>query len=535
MRRLFVFGSLAFMVLVMGSSALATLSKGERKTLRKNLAVYLDPGQDNESRAKAMEWMARLFDRKPKELADVKQLVEIVRGAADRNRVRHRNGALNPGVLDPAMHGMKELKVKFPYLVSVPKKYRAGVNDRAWPLILCINDQGQTAQDYLDTHWADPEIRARYLIACLEFSYDDIEVKKEETVKEGDVVRLVEKKEKRPFAWETEPARAQFWFTFWKLMIREYKVDPDRVILDGQGRGATGALTFASGATWRFAGLIVRGGDWSAPTIDNFSHIPVLLLPGEKTGEAGKKTMEALKKALAETKNVTEMAAGDPAKLLAWLDGCVRERHPVPSRWVQTWPPGEDRSQLGYWCMIKGRYDRDRPAEISIGPKQEGKIEITAKNVREFTLFVNDLLVDLGRRFDVVVNGEKVRTVKLERSLDEFLRHGFCFEGGKPPYDMGCVFTGEVRDIQVPPPPKEEKKPDEGKKEEGSKKEGEKPEAGKKEEKKPEGAKPGEQKPGEQKPAEQKPGEQKPGEQKPAGEGGGKKDEGAGKAPSAGD
>jgi hypothetical protein len=108
--------------------------------------------------------------------------------------------------------------------------------------------------------------------------------------------------------------------------------------------------------------------------------------------------------------------------------------------------------RTGYWVSINQTFTED-PAEATVtADKRKGKIEITTVNVKEFDLYLNDLLVDIDKEFELFVNGESRGKFELERSAEQFVSHLMT----KSPRDLGCVFTAEMIDIEITPPPSEE-------------------------------------------------------------------------------
>ncbi len=153
-------------------------------------------------------------------------------------------------------------------------------------------------------------------------------------------------------------------------------------------------------------------------------------------------------------------------KLLEWLDGCVRNRYPLPSRWVRV----DSSERTGYWVSINRTFSEE-PAEVTVkANSRKAKIEISTVNVADFDLYVNDLLVDLDKEFELIVNGESRGKMRLERSAEQLIMHLMT----NSPRDLGCVFTAEITGIVIEAPPaKDDGDKDDGAKDDGGK-EGEK-------------------------------------------------------------
>jgi hypothetical protein len=458
----------------------AKLSRGDQAKLKKFLADFLDRFAPPEKRDDALQSFSDFFAdrRRSKSLKDVEELGQLLTSSITRSR---RKDGFQERELDLADIGVQGKDTKFKLAVSVPKGYQWSQQAPAWPLILCLPDRGQTATQFLDTYWKADAVRDAYIIAVIDCDYSDIKEEKQKEVKEDGKVTLEKVVEEVPFTWDSTPALHQFWGGFVLLMQREYKVDPNRVILDGAGFGSTGTLRFGAGGTWRFSGLIHRGGELDSPLLQNLAYIPVLVMPYAGASEGAAKTIETLQ--AVEGSKVTQAPkdeatgtiaaawdcgkADQGAELLAWLETCRRQRYPLPSRWVST---AKDY-QLGYWFSITGRFDGAKPAELAIdADRSSRRVNIESKNVSQFTLFLNDLLVDMDKPFEVYVNGEKVWEGQKERSAEQLLTHAMI----RAPADPGAIFTNKIHRIEIAAPPEQPKEEGEDKEEGESDKDEEK-------------------------------------------------------------
>jgi len=449
MRRLLICISVVAVTLAT-TSAIARLSGADQKKIRRYMGAYLDPadGKERQRNEALRDFNDHFTDRKADQLKEVEVLLELLAHAGERPK--HDDGVHRKTVkLDEKGEETAE------YVISVPRKYR-GSGD-AWPLVVCLPDEGQSAEDYLDTYWASEDIRDEYLIAVMDFDYGKIKkVENQQVEDEEGRIKFKQVEVEVPFSWEESQAIGQFWLTLLDAMVKTFHVNPNRVILDGAGMGSSGALQFGAGVSWRFAGLIVRGGAYSGAALENLNHIPVLAYPYATAGEEAEETLKRIE---SHREDGLDRAGDDDAwggkdedggaKLLDWLNGCVRNRHPVPSTWVATKPS----EHFGYWCFIRKRHDREQPARIRIeSDRKENKVQITTENVAEFNLYLNDLLVDLDEQFEVWINGEMIGEFQKERSPDQLLAHAFAHEDGSPPNDPGCIFVNELTGIEVAEP-----------------------------------------------------------------------------------
>jgi hypothetical protein len=445
------------LLLVMGSTAMAKLTGGDIATIKKLLAAYFDV--TNADRGEAKVKLAEYLNTKNrvKELADVEQLAEILADAP----VRENPSRL--GVVETLDWSLKDLGItKFPYVVSLPKKYSGSVRSAPWPMIVCLPDKGEKAEDHMEKYWKSQAVRDQYVIVVLGYKYDDVRVTKQRTVTEekgenDKVVRVEEYEEKVPFSWTNAPERKfalqRFWASVARFQMADYKIDPNRIILAGSGFGADGVLNYAIGSAWRFSGLVLTGGTSASAALPNVAHLPVLAYAAEAAGDESAKTHATLKTLLGD-KYVAADASAEwgggtaegGAKLLEWLGTCVRNRYPLPSKWTKT----DDAERTGYWLSINKTFTEE-PAEATIAVAK-GKIEITTVNVAQFDLYLNDLLVNLDKEFELIVNGENRGKFTRDRSPEQFISHLV----SNSPRDLGCVFTAEMTELEVERPPAED-------------------------------------------------------------------------------
>jgi hypothetical protein len=312
----------------------------------------------------------------------------------------------------------------------------------------------------MEKYWKNKDIRESYLIAVIGFDYSDLEVEEQKEIKDDDgKVHMEAVKVKTPFSWDRVEAYIRFWKHIYNLQLREFKVNPNRIIVDGVGFGREGVMEFASGSAWRLAGVIDRGLESDKPVVQNLQYMKVLYLPSAASEKPSDKMKEMLGGALTEgTVDAAWSASsedGGAASLKQWLDSCVRARYPLPCKWVAN----ERAQDFGYWTFVTRRFDANSPVEISVAAdKAKNQVLVTCTNVAQFTLYVNDDLVDMDKAVTLVVNGKEGKPVTLTRSADQLLAHSFAHNDGKLPRDPGCVFTNEIRDVAVAAPPKEEKK-----------------------------------------------------------------------------
>lgn len=469
MKRLFVFFLVAATTLG-STAAVASLSRGDKSKLGRYLTVALNPFAEEKDRQENWKKFTEFFgDRNEKDLAEVEDLTELLANSTERPTQRSGQYMMQ---CDLSKLGRRSNE-KWDYFVNVPKRYSAAASADAWPLIVVLPDKGQKLEDAMEKYWKNEEIRDGYLIAVISMDYSDIEETQTKEVEDDDgKIKLKPVTVKVPFHWDSKQALFRFWTHLINLQLHDFKVNPNRVILDGIGIGREGAVTLAAGTAWRFGGLIDRGLAPDGPVAQNLSHLSVLFYPDaaapakDGEGEDAKAPVDRMKEAVGDMLTVAgddaAWSAGSEeggASLLEWMNGCKRQRYPLPSKWMITnW----DTQQFGYWVLVSNRFEMDQPSEITISSERKSNtVKVDTKNVARFTLFLNDLLVDLTKPVKLVINGEARPEVTVKRSAENLLLHAYAHADGLDPRDPGCVFTAEMRNIEVAPPPapKEEPKP----------------------------------------------------------------------------
>lgn len=185
--------------------------------------------------------------------------------------------------------------------------------------------------------------------------------------------------------------------------VRHYHVDFDRVVLDGGPE----VLLAASSQPVTFAGFVLRDGTLSkaqADTVTNFAHVPVYVVESQKA------LGEALK--TAGHPNVT--IGDDGETLIKWIK---ERKRTVPTEF--TWRLNGPEHQFAHWINCEQVQWRAPKRELKVKvDKEKNEIQIEAIAVAEISLFLNDEIVDLGKKVRVVVNGHLERDETVTRSLD---------------------------------------------------------------------------------------------------------------------
>ncbi|HEB53245.1 MAG TPA: hypothetical protein ENI87_08335 [bacterium] len=200
------------------------------------------------------------------------------------------------------------------------------------------------------------------------------------------------------------------------FVMHNYNVDRARVFLDCGHEACGYGLRLATLFPDRFAGVILRD---PVPVdelrLGNLLGLPILMLETD----ANRQVVRALEQRIGETcpGTVTVLAAkgayphkesGDD--ILAWMSD--KKRDMTPKHVVIE--PNHDRFQRAYWVNIlvadslltTGPDEKPR-IEVQ-ADRESNRITVDARGVERFELLLNDDLIDLGKKFTVVINGKAV-------------------------------------------------------------------------------------------------------------------------------
>src|SRR5262249_47979186 len=176
-----------------------------------------------------------------------------------------------------------------------------------------------------------------------------------------------------------------------------------------------------------FAGLILRPPDADAVADLRFGSLngkAVLLLSSPDTAAACAKLKERIDALTKDSCTVLETTDAYPFKAATpeiekWLAGVKRDL----MRTHVVLEPNHDRWHDGYWVKIgtmeslQGGVPGKLPRLEVDADRANNRITVKAVGIEQFTLLLNDALVDLDKEFTVIVNG-KAMTQKRSRSLN---------------------------------------------------------------------------------------------------------------------
>jgi len=307
------------------------------------------------------------------------------------------------------------------YALYVPSSYSP---DRSYPLIVCLHGAGFTGQAYLD-RWV-PRLEDRYILAC-------------PTLAMG--------------AWWTRFGEELVLETMRSVQL-QYHVDPDRIFLTGMSNGGIGAWIIGMHYADVFAGIAPMASgldDVLFPFVENLVNTPVYVIHGAKDRIMPVQLSRDLVKEMERLgiqyhyreHHWTHPHAGghffprqELPDLISWFDEQKREPWPRQVSLVR------DATHLT--PLSWARIDRTEPivafSENLIDRRDEfitGRvyatlhaaivgsniIEVKTTLVRQYTLFLNETLVDYSQPIVVRTNGvqsfEGIVVPSIETMLQE--------------------------------------------------------------------------------------------------------------------
>lgn len=187
-------------------------------------------------------------------------------------------------------------------------------------------------------------------------------------------------------------------------------VDPDRVLLRGQGEGVALAAYIAQHSPDRFAGLLLDRGGGKGP-------LPAPAPEGGGAAPEGLFSNERIRNLLAidARESGAEAGAEFARRVAEWAAGARRDLHPhaialaidrpVPMRcfWLRAVP--QARSEVDVEVGARAARGLRRLARITATVEADNLVRVQAENVAAFDLFVDPEVLDLRKPLRVGVNG----------------------------------------------------------------------------------------------------------------------------------
>lgn len=290
------------------------------------------------------------------------------------------------------------------YSLSVPQSYEP---TRAYALVVCLHGAGFTGEAYLD-RWKS-RLGEGYILVC-------------PTYPAG--------------AWFTRRAEDLVLATV-RAVQQRYRIDPNRIFLSGMSNGGIGAWLIGMHHAPMFAGLAPMASgidDVLFPFLENLRATPVYIIHGSQDQVM---PVELSRKLAGELKNLgypfiyrehdrTHAMAGghffpreELPDLVKWFDNrrrtsvpkaltVVRDAsHLLPFGWVRI----DATDQIASFSedLIDKRDDSIRQrayARLTVQVTGPNRIDVRTDHVRQYTLFLNEDLVDLSRPIVITTDGQ---------------------------------------------------------------------------------------------------------------------------------
>ncbi|HVS18402.1 MAG TPA: hypothetical protein VMT18_07375, partial [Planctomycetota bacterium] len=284
------------------------------------------------------------------------------------------------------------------YTLLLPADYRP--SSGPYPLVLVAppekDGKPMTGEQFLQESWSDGALRQGLVLAVVHMPENADSWSK--LFVDGD-------------AGQRTPGGLSNLMTAYADVLQTVTIDPDRVYAAGRGRGVEAVMALGATFPQNFAGVIGQMGSPGTVVWQNLSNLPVLLQGG---GADATTYAESVKGAGYD--NVTLEADVKDDGLLAWI-----QDHPrVPNPTKVVLHPGAPIPTRAYWLGVpptaveEGTYVQ---AEVD---RAANTITVQGQGVRSVTLYFNDILVDMDKPIQVVLNGQSQEVV-VPRSLDDYL------------------------------------------------------------------------------------------------------------------
>lgn len=218
---------------------------------------------------------------------------------------------------------------------------------------------------------------------------------------------------------------------------RRLHIDRERLVLVCSGTAAQVGVRVVATAPDRFAGLVLWAPS-AAPAgqFDNLGLVPILVVVEGPTNSVATSTHSML----AEVNEATALRSWEAqsAEVGAWVRAQRRDLFRPRVAFVME----DDALVDGFWLKVDAAdfssAAGERRAGIeAVADRSTNTITVTAKHVDQFTLLLNDAIVDLDRAIVIDINGMKA-TLRRVRSFE------FLLESVFQRFDPGYVFTTAI-------------------------------------------------------------------------------------------
>jgi hypothetical protein len=294
------------------------------------------------------------------------------------------------------------------YELWAPSKYNQKTGP--YPLIICLPGASASPAEHIEKRWASSEVRDTAIVVSIE---------------------LPENAEH----WATlglrgDPKNAGgigILLSIYGDVRDRYAIDHDRVFLVGEGTAAVEAV-MKIGNTFpdRFAGVVGISGDAAEISPDNFWNLPSYF-----AGGGGKAT--AFAKACKDAGQLEPVIAPEAKEADIWGWMTANPRRSNPAELVLR--AGSPFPNKAYWVEIPPRDDSSVARLVAKADRDSNTITIDSEGITSVTLYFNDILVDLDKPVEVIVNGLKIKD-QIPRNFNSMMEQIY-----KGRSDPGKIYT----------------------------------------------------------------------------------------------
>lgn len=336
----------------------------------------------------------------------------------------------------------------FRYAIHVPEVYDPA---KPWPLLVTLHGANMGGDPNAGTSWIQTWLRCaaarqRYVLVSPTTTRH---------------------------TWSARQGHA-YVLTALREAIDELNIDPDRIFIDGMSMGAGGAFRLAEHHPDRWAAIGPRCNvpdlrqrkDKSFVTMlaENFHNVPVYWVVGGKDEKISIEMVHAARTDIEAAKGELvyrefpdgghDWSLEKDETVLEWYDKHVRPPYPeeivwksyekifARAWWVEVTKRTEPPPLIMVHLDMKGQESERRielrPPAIVRARRKGNAIDITAEEVRELRVWLDDAMVDLERPVTITVNGRKMHEGVLKRSLDTLI------DDARRRHDTSMLFSASV-------------------------------------------------------------------------------------------
>ncbi|MCE9635418.1 MAG: hypothetical protein K8T90_06905 [Planctomycetes bacterium] len=230
-------------------------------------------------------------------------------------------------------------------------------------------------------------------------------------------------------------------------MMHMYNVDPNRIFLEGVGPSCKSAEISASlSMPDRLAGLVLRN-PGESPITDNLNLFTTVVVKGPEGNEKATAVFAKVKAALGE-EHAVELTTADVASvdgqcqgLADWLKAAKPRETPRNFTWTATF----DKDNLcpnvvagNVWIISPTKREEATKLKVTFS-RDTNTVDIQATNLGEYSVLMNDDLLDLDKEVAIFVNGTLAVKKVFDRKVQEMIARADDF------FEWGILYPAQYR------------------------------------------------------------------------------------------